>query len=193
VQGPTSDAARPDPVGPPSITASPLPDRTCGRCNGCCVTLRIDAPELRKEAGVPCPNLTPAGCGIYETLPRLCRGYHCLWRMSAELPDLARPDRCGVIFSLVKPDWGFGPEGIAAVAMHSPDDHQHPAVRLVLARLVASAALPVFLIFKEARTRYFPDDELADAIHHPETTPHRHLLAKAGELRRKWNMTPPPA
>lgn len=80
--------------------APPPPrERQCGECVACCQVLRIDAPGLRKEAGVTCPNCTGAGCGIYAQRPQVCREWLCMWMRAPDIPDDFRPDRLGVMFS----------------------------------------------------------------------------------------------
>jgi hypothetical protein len=71
--------------------------KTCGGCSACCVALTIDTPELRKESQVPCPHLTPKGCGIYQTRFKICREFHCGWLLFPELDEDWRPDRSGVL------------------------------------------------------------------------------------------------
>lgn len=68
--------------------------RSCGDCIACCTALTIE--ELGKPAGVACENLTPEGCGIYETRPQVCRDFSCLWA-SGSFNWKGRPDRSGVM------------------------------------------------------------------------------------------------
>ena len=77
--------------------------RDCGGCTVCCVHLKIDEPELKKAAGVPCEYRTDKGCGIYETRFPICRSWHCLWRHIGAMPDEARPDHLGIVFVLANP------------------------------------------------------------------------------------------
>ena len=86
------------------------PGRECGRCTVCCKTLKIDVPELKKLADVPCAHCANgAGCKIYDRRPPVCGGYYCGWRGMAHLSEHWRPDRCGILISFV----GKG-EGIPA-------------------------------------------------------------------------------
>lgn len=73
----------------------------CGECRACCIILPIAEPGFVKAAGVPCNHLCTSGCSLYgsETMPDLCRGYYCVWRMDKwfeNRPDY-RPDKLGVI------------------------------------------------------------------------------------------------
>lgn len=65
----------------------------------CCTVLRVD--ELAKPARVPCKQLRTQGhgCSIYETRPRICRGYACAW-LQGSFGDDDRPDRLGAVLDL---------------------------------------------------------------------------------------------
>lgn len=79
-----------------------VPGRECGDCVACCRVLPIDGPDLKKQAGVLCPNCTQGvGCTIYEHRPELCRGFYCGWRRLAIIPDGWRPDDFGVLIDIV--------------------------------------------------------------------------------------------
>lgn len=72
--------------------------KKCGKCNLCCVGLRINSEDLKKDAGVPCGHLSKeSGCSIYESRPQVCRGFKCWWLMIDSMPHYFRPDRCGFI------------------------------------------------------------------------------------------------
>src|SRR5512137_468959 len=71
--------------------------RDCGTCTWCCYFTAI--PES------PANNLCPfciigKGCSIYETRGEGCRLFGCLWWRQTQIPELLRPDRCGVMFEL---------------------------------------------------------------------------------------------
>ena len=75
-----------------------VPGRECGGCTICCTELHIDAPELKKLAGVRCPNLQDdCKCAIYAARPDTCRGFECGWRVMAALGDDWRPDKSGIV------------------------------------------------------------------------------------------------
>jgi hypothetical protein len=74
---------------------------------------------------------------------------------------------------------------------NGPADFDHPAARAALDVLIAAEAMPVHLEYRGQRMMVFPDPALADAMLHPETTGHRHLLERAAALRRKWEMSAP--
>lgn len=75
-----------------------VPGRACGGCTVCCTELHINAPGLKKLAGVRCPNLQDdCLCAIYETRPGTCSDFECGWRVMAALGDHWRPDRAGIV------------------------------------------------------------------------------------------------
>ena len=85
-----------------------VPNRECGSCSACCVSLHINEPELQKHADIPCPNLSSqGGCGIYPTRPGVCKGWYCVWRLMPSLGDEWRPDKCKVLIRLEPGVAGF--------------------------------------------------------------------------------------
>jgi hypothetical protein len=77
-----------------------LADRACGDCAVCCTVLKVDSPDFKKPAGIPCEHLASHGCAIHAVRPDICRSWFCGWRRVAALPDDARPDRSGLLVSL---------------------------------------------------------------------------------------------
>lgn len=77
-----------------------LDGRICGDCTICCTVLKVDSPDFRKPADVPCHHLGSQGCAIHAVRPSICRTWFCAWRRLADLPDAARPDRSGLLVSL---------------------------------------------------------------------------------------------
>ena len=71
--------------------------KRCGECKACCVELKIDAPEFRKNGQTLCPHHTGEGCGIYKTRYKVCREFLCGWLLFPELGEDWRPDRSGVL------------------------------------------------------------------------------------------------
>ena len=75
--------------------------RSCGTCNGCCIWLTIEDPELRKAQGLRCSNLrSDSTCAVYPTRPRTCQEYHCGFRRLDWVPDTLRPDLSSVLIGL---------------------------------------------------------------------------------------------
>jgi hypothetical protein len=126
-----------------------LDRRTCGPCTACCVELKIDVPELRKRARVPCPHLTASGCGIYEGRPPVCRHFLCGWRLFDELDDDWRPDLSGVLALRKAPDelpaaWRGAPYGVHLEAIGGEAAVMRPAFGRYVAGLMIRR-IPVFL------------------------------------------------
>ena len=77
----------------------------CGSCTACCRVFAI--PQIEKQAGDWCQHCdVGVGCKIYETRPKICVDFACLWLQSRaqpdarlHMPDALRPDRCKVVFS----------------------------------------------------------------------------------------------
>lgn len=118
-----------------------LHKRRCGPCTACCVSLKIEAPELAKKAGEPCRHLK-AGCGIYEGRPGVCREFLCGWRLFEEFGDDWRPDLSGVLMmrkapSELPPAWQGGPYGVHMVIIGGEAAVRRPAFAEQVARLVA--------------------------------------------------------
>jgi hypothetical protein len=61
---------------------------------------RAGEAPFTKPAGVACPHLCPAGCGIYAQRPPVCARFQCAWLQTPSLPAALRPDRCGVLFAM---------------------------------------------------------------------------------------------
>ncbi|MEZ5757494.1 MAG: hypothetical protein R3D86_04670 [Emcibacteraceae bacterium] len=84
-------------------------NRECGNCIACCVELIIEDPELVKLPGVKCKNLKKdGGCSIYQTRPKTCREWYCMWRFLPLLGEEWRPDKSGV---LIKREYDNIPPG----------------------------------------------------------------------------------
>lgn len=160
------------------------PGRECGECRVCCVIFAIDEPELQKNPGERCRHLCAAGCDIYETRPATCASFHCAWRQSLALPDHARPDQLGVLFYITgraRPRGVFDNVSLVAVATEDPNALERPQVRAIIDQF-AQSALPIHRRWGDEQALIHPAPDLADAIDHPETTPHRHLVARG----RAW-------
>lgn len=126
-----------------------LDKRTCGPCTACCVVLKIDVPELRKRARVPCPHLTASGCGIYAKRPSVCREFLCGWRLFEELGDDWRPDFSGVLMLRYAPNelphaWRGSPYGVHLVITGGEAAVLRPAFVAYVARQMAGG-IPVLL------------------------------------------------
>ena len=73
--------------------------RVCGACSACCKHLLIPAGDVgpgMKPAGIPCPNVTAAGCRIYGRRPETCVDFACAWLDDTDWPESWRPDHSGL-------------------------------------------------------------------------------------------------
>jgi hypothetical protein len=71
--------------------------KRCGECNLCCIELKVNTPEFKKDRGIQCQHLGAQGCGIYMTRYKICREFLCGWQLSPELGEEWRPDHSGVL------------------------------------------------------------------------------------------------
>ncbi len=62
-----------------------MSERQCGECNLCCKVLRVVDPLVNfdKPANVWCPHVELGkGCTIYDTRPKPCQEFKCLWLLN---------------------------------------------------------------------------------------------------------------
>ena len=72
--------------------------RSCGPCRGCCLPWAV--PEVGKFDATWCPKSTPCnGCSIYETRPKACREFACLW-LNGKGEENDRPDILGIMMDI---------------------------------------------------------------------------------------------
>ena len=76
-----------------------LAQRACGECTACCTVMGV--AEIHKAPGEPCSKLCASGCSVYESRPRGCREFNCLWRMGLLGPE-GRPDRLGAVLDMTE-------------------------------------------------------------------------------------------
>ena len=164
-----------------------VPDRSCGECMVCCKHMSIKTADLQKPADVLCSNcIVNQGCKIYETRPNVCRTWHCLWRRVASMPEELRPDKSGVIFSLVvnyEETELFENAYIVCMALEDRSIFKSPLVAKQIDAFIEEGSLPVFLCLKGSMSLAYPGEEMADAIIKPKTTHFPHL-AEEGQVWR---------
>jgi hypothetical protein len=128
----------------------PLDKRQCGPCTVCCVELKIEVPELRKKARLPCQHLAASGCGIYAGRPPVCREFLCGWRLFEEMGDDWRPDLSGILALRKAPAelpvaWAAAaPYGVHLVVIGGEAAVLRPAFADYVTGLMARG-IPVFL------------------------------------------------
>ncbi|HEY5337299.1 MAG TPA: YkgJ family cysteine cluster protein [Rhizomicrobium sp.] len=125
-----------------------VPGRECGGCTICCSELHIDDPDLQKLAGVRCPNcMADSNCAIYDRRPKVCREFHCIWRMTGALDDDWRPDKSAILLmpkTTDIPPAYRGKDGVQLVILRQSAIYRQELHGL-LAGLV-SARTPLFLV-----------------------------------------------
>jgi hypothetical protein len=129
-----------------SETLTPLPGRTCGTCQVCCVDLEIDDPQLHKPDETPCLHLVAGGgCGVYATRPRTCAAWYCGWRL-LNVDETLRPDRCGVLMvPEISATPGFAAGGLRLVPVGGDLEALFQPGVIDLAGLCVARGVPIFL------------------------------------------------
>lgn len=76
--------------------------RPCGDCTACCSGQLLGVAHGNFfGCGKACVFLTDNKCGIYDIRPKVCRGFQCGWSQHL-LPEDLRPDKCGLMVSVIK-------------------------------------------------------------------------------------------
>lgn len=126
---------------------NPIPGRSCGPCTACCTVLPIETPTFTKPPNITCMHCSAERCGIYETRPEPCRGYHCIWRQAPKLGEEWRPDIIGVLVTDEYDDVPVGyalPTAIRFIVFQNETVVKKKEFVRIIAELVA-ARMPVFL------------------------------------------------
>ena len=137
--------------------------RECGGCTACCFELTIDDPELSKPPRQACVHCAPQGCAIYEVRPRDCRTWFCGWRRIAELPQELRPDRCGLLATLVVDRAAANPFQRLYLIVQWLDGRpvQRSAAADALLAALQRRSLPVWVGSADRMSLHFPRQEVA--------------------------------
>lgn len=142
--------------------------RPCAGCTACCSVLGV-AP-LDKQPFEPCKHCVETGCGIYETRPKICGEFDCLWQGgTGEEQD--RPDRLGVIFAPTNGPVDFtGQIEIQAYEV-VPNAFASPRVVAVAKLFTAHGLLVIGHVHGGGRFRFMgPADKIAKAQRWAEST-----------------------
>lgn len=93
--------------------AESLAQRQCGECKACCHILAI--PEIEKPFDTMCRHAGPGPrcCTIYDSRPKPCKEYQCLWKLGAGTLE-QRPDQLGLVISPTRP----GTPGYPGASVH---------------------------------------------------------------------------
>ncbi|HEX4693098.1 YkgJ family cysteine cluster protein [Sphingomonas sp.] len=140
-----------------------VPGRECGACTACCFEITIDHPMLAKPPRTLCSNCRADGCSIYANRPGDCRSWFCLWRRVADLPDHLRPDKSGLLASVVENPGAENPLARLYIVVQWLD--QRPITRSAAADELLAAmrrhALPVWVGSGDRMALHFPREEVA--------------------------------
>jgi hypothetical protein len=177
------------------LRASSLADhlvegRSCGPCIGCCSIYQI--PALKKPKYELCTHCTGTSCRIYDDRPDDCRKFYCLWRRIEAMPEEARPDKIGIVFTLEiynPPPSPFRKRYIIGRAIDDPAVFDAPYGRAAVDMFIREGSLPVFIAYKHETKMVYPDEAFSDAILNPLTTAHVALVPAALAWRKQYGMT----
>lgn len=127
--------------------------RTCGPCTVCCYIGEV--PELGKGPHTLCPH-QGVGCGIFgqPERPMVCSGFGCAW-LRELLPEDARPDRIGVMFSL-----NFTERGVVALAIEAAPGALETTAREALVHLAHLVKCPIIVSSFESK----PPEDRGDFV-----------------------------
>jgi hypothetical protein len=167
------------------------PGRECGACVVCCESLKIDWPDLKKEADVLCRHNTGRGCNIYDTRPDGCKTWFCLWRRIGALPDAMRPDRCGLLISIdrtVPPSNPFEQVSIVIRAIGDPAALDGSLAKAAIDMFAGEGSLPVHVSDGQQKKLVYPPPEMVEAIQQPILSPCTPLAREARSWRERLGL-----
>lgn len=174
----------------PLLTEHLVEGRSCGPCIGCCSIYQI--PALQKPKYTLCKHCTGASCSIYDSRPDECRKFFCLWRRIATMPEEARPDKIGIVFTYEiydPPPTPFRARYIIGRAISDPTVFEQPLGRAAVNMFIREGSLPVFIAHPLETKMVYPDPAFSDAILNPTTTQHVALVPAALAWRKQYGMT----
>jgi len=174
----------------PLLTEQLVEGRGCGSCIGCCSIYQIRA--LQKPKYTLCKYCSGSSCAIYDDRPDECRTFYCLWRRIAVMPEHARPDKIGIVFTYEidsPPPTPFKKRYIIGRAIHDPTVFDKPLARAAVNMFIREGSLPVFIAHPLETKMIYPDPHFSDAILNPTTTRHVTLVPAALAWRDQYGMT----
>ena len=169
-----------------------LDHRSCGECTVCCTNLKVDTPELKKQAGVPCTHLGAAGCGIYAARPPICRTWFCAWRRVESMAEDTRPERSGrlVVVNFVRePRNCFERLSITVRLLPGSTAIADGTAGKVLDSL-CGRLVPVWFSDGSRQLLMHPDQEVAHHVLAGTRAP-RHLRQEVAAWRDRYGMSSP--
>src|SRR5262245_45692037 len=76
--------------------------RSCGGCSLCCKVFEIKDRKLKKPANKWCQHCKVAkGCVIYESRPKTCKDFECLW-LQNQLDDYWYPRISNIVVQVME-------------------------------------------------------------------------------------------
>ena len=121
--------------------------RTCNGCTLCCKIVSV--LELEKPSMTWCQHCDIGkGCKIYDSKPKSCKSFDCLWLVNEWIPEELRPDRCNIVFEGL-----YGVPVVLALLNEGHDDaHLEEPAQLFIHHLVTRAKHSV-IIFRYGKSR----------------------------------------
>ena len=174
----------------PLLTEHLVAGRACGPCIGCCSIYQI--PALQKPKYTLCKHCTGSSCAIYDDRPDDCRKFYCLWRRIAVMPEQARPDKIGIVFTYEihdPPPTPFKKRYIIGRAINDATVFDTPMGRTAVNMFIREGSLPVFIAQPHEIKMVYPDPDFSDAILNPTTTRHVALVPAALAWREQYGMS----
>jgi hypothetical protein len=110
--------------------------RSCDGCTACCKVMKVR--ELDKPMNTWCPHCKiGVGCGIYDTRPKSCQGFRCVWlqTQSGDKPLALelRPDKSRIVMSTTN----GGLDIVLNVSPDRPDAWKHGGIAKLVAEMLA--------------------------------------------------------
>jgi hypothetical protein len=174
-----------------------IPERACGGCTVCCVSLTIDRPEIQKLSGVRCHHSMGGDCSIYEGRPPVCRSFYCAWRTVDIFSADWRPDKSGVL-ALVETE-GIPEDfelstGIKHMLVGDGGDIIRQAWFRDFVVTGVMSSVPLFLGVPgprghQAASVFLNTQHMLDAIRHGTV---KEALEAALKILKAWNFCPAP-
>lgn len=165
-----------------------VPNRECGECSVCCISLRINEDGLKKIADVPCHHLSQRGCGIYSERPNVCQNWYCGWRVLPLLDEEWRPDKSKILIKYSGNEFILQP----LKAEHSKTLLKEPALtflaELISAGFKVETSIPTRQGFCNAKMTI--NDKLQDAIEKKDIDLAKSTMKKVIFVSRHSNTLP---
>lgn len=129
--------------------AIPSSIRSCDGCTACCYTHAVG--EIKKYEFSACESCDPnKGCTIYDTRPRACGSYFCLWVLEGVGNDTDKPSEVGVVCNTIFTQ--DDPPAVLMMEVWPGASLEAPATRLITELLEQGTSVRVGI--KDGNPRY---------------------------------------